>query len=1225
MLFCREHLEKLYTKKGKLMNRKNLTLTAICGSLLMLLSVAYASEGKNIVNAPWDPGFEQGSRWWGRVVRSKKTVYAEKSAKANIPGVQIAAGEGLEGSGGLSINNAEMPQYFAFVTNRSYFPVKAKQRYIIEFSYNANIGTGSARAEIAFRENCKMVKGRLQSGKKRPEKEKIKTPWIKGSTGGQWQNVRIPFTVPDGVNGIGLSFVAYNFSGKISFDNLNIYPDDGKLYIPYIGNAADKLDEFSADFMKKAVKLNDFTHSKVGKLVEEPTEVYLGLSTDALHGAILLHHPGRKLSAGEKLPHDGNQVFLRDVIEFFITQVGGAESPYYQFAMDSVGSLYDGQGTSADWNSSIKTKVLNLKPGLTVIRFALPLKDLGFTEADRGLVKFQWKLNFCRTHRPAGKAKYSSTWAPIGHSFHEIGKFPMLLGDGKNHGQVLSGLFLKQIMQNKEPEDYFWRTDRKLYKELFSDKPNPNGIVSIWAQPLKSRNITNALQYGYKYSRKDVLDEYKKYKLNPHVWQSQPTADDRIDIVRDWCRETGLGAMVYFQYWGDSCAALYDDKVADKIFNSLEKYLEKNKGAVKGVHLGDECMSIYETAFLRRAVNPKAKDRKRPEFQRALKRIKEEFGYGKYGAPSSMTTDDEPFNYLAMRKFIISRMLEFQERLYKITRKYTQPNGKPLVCQTATAREQMHLLYPERFSKWCDVVALQSNPARLHRHVFMAKYMTDLSLGKPVSAVDHLEHLFGSFGPEKVAACMSQLARGGVTGLIRWGYDHIGGQRGKNNTLYCGNGHLPRWNTLNDISLKFKEMPLLKFPEPSYAVLLSQDTFLTKRSNTLTEDEAFMGLVGPGAGTWFKYISDSALLDGKARLEDWKAVVIVRGSVLEPRVVAMLEKYLANGGKVICFDPEIASFAPDGTATDASRNAIFGTESVPVKGTVYYRVVPDGKQLGIKTDKNGLTTYGISKYTFNPAKDTAVIARFEDGKAAATIKRYPNGGFAVLCALTPISSMSENSAWVNFAIGLFKKFGVPVKHDIWNFHFPFEPEKRPVFDSLCLTGNNSYWWRNQPVKTANAQLADAEYTLSVAPDHLQNQKTPLKFSFKNGNLTNRLDAYETGDIYSPRNKNLVKSGKLGIHKFADTWSKARAMKIDFRFGQRVKVQKVRLFYHGVLPAFTVKTAKGTVKSAEKFTDQVLCVELDVAKGETDFLEINFADPSGNGKLILSEIEIWGEK
>ena len=60
--------------------------------------------------------------------------------------------------------------------------------------------------------------------------------------------------------------------------------------------------------------------------------------------------------------------------------------------------------------------------------------------------------------------------------------------------------------------------------------------------------------------------------------------------------------------------------------------------------------------------------------------------------------------------------------------------------------------------------------------------------------------------------------------------------------------------------LVFSQMPRLRFPRPEYAVLLSQDSALSKRANSLPEDEAFFGLAGPAVGTWFQYISDIGLL-----------------------------------------------------------------------------------------------------------------------------------------------------------------------------------------------------------------------------------------------------------------------------------------------------------------------------------------------------------------------------
>ena len=1202
-------------------------LATLCVAVGILASRCVAQD---IANAPWDPGFEQGVKWWGRTVREQgKIIFRADAGQpgGEDAGVSIGPGLGISGSGGLVMESSSRQQYFAFVNCRTAFPVQEKRRYVLECSYNGDIASGWAGMEVRFRGDCRLSGEILQCRKNWPKQEMLRSPRIKGSTHGQWQTMRFPFLVPDGAEGVAVTFIGFDLSGRVAFDDLKLRLDEGKAAIPHLGTQPDWLASLpSEDFLRRSVQLTDFIDVKSRKLAEEQTVVHLGMGQDTLYGVILLHHPHRAIPTVQPLPRDSGGIFTRESIEFFISQVGGGTSPYYHFAMDTAGSLYDAQESMRTWDSAMQVASTELDAERSQIRFALPLRDLGFQEADRGLVQFQFRLNFCRNHRD-GQGKVGSSWAPVDFSFHEIDRFPVLQGDGQDYGQVISGLFLMQEQATGIQEDRFWKTDRRIYRELFSDTPTSNGVVSIWCFPVKSTNLVNALQYGYQYSLAEILEEYRKYRLHPHVWMKPPTPDDSIAPVESWCRQTGLGAMVYFSYWGNGCTALYNDKVADKLFQELEEYLERHKGAVMGVHLGDECLSVFEESFINRARNPKQAARAAtPEFQEALRRVRDEYGYGRFGLPSSLQAENEPFQWLATRKFIIDRMLQFQERLYGITRRYSQADGTHLLCQTATGREQTHLFHPERFAPWCDLVALQSNPARLHRLAFMAKFMTDLSQGKPVSAVDHLEHLYGAFGAEKTAACLSQLARGGVTGLIRWGADHINGRRLKNGSIFCRYGHRPRWNTLNETSLVFSQMPRLRFPRPEYAVLLSQDSALSKRANSLPEDEAFFGLAGPAVGTWFQYISDIGLLEGRARLEEWRAVFIVKGQILDPKVTAMVERYLNQGGTVICLDTEFASFAPDGTDTTGTVAKLFGAVPEPLRGVICYRLLPGTDIPGCASFEKGLSTFGGGKVALRPTETAvSVLAKFENGLPVVTMKRYPQGGRAILCSLPPFFAMSEDSEWKRCAETVFRQCGISVKQDIWDFHFPFEPEHRPDFSQVCLTGNHFYWWRNQPTAGPNVQLDGAEYSLSLPPDHLKGQGHSLVFPLPQGNLTNREAAFEAGDLSNRKNAALIKAGKLSLEQFADTWTTSEGLRIRFRFPKPVKAQRLKLFFQGVLPPFEVRTSGGLASSPGQQTDQVLCHETSLDGTPTDFLEIALGKQQAEGKLILSEVEIWGQE
>ena len=225
------------------------------------------------------------------------------------------------------------------------------------------------------------------------------------------------------------------------------------------------------NFLEKAIKLTDFVSFPQGDIAKEKTEIYLGMTGNTLYGTALLYHPGRTISIPLKKIFDDRSVFRNESIEFFITQTGHTNTPYYHYAFDIAGNIVDAQEKNSSWNSTCKAWGGQISQYCSFIQFSIPLLDIGYDEdSERGLVKLLWKLNFSRNHT-SGKRVYS-TWTPLKASFHEISSFRLFNGEGKNYGQVLSGFSIPAGSTEGEipAEDVYWRTPKRLYKELFTNQ-----------------------------------------------------------------------------------------------------------------------------------------------------------------------------------------------------------------------------------------------------------------------------------------------------------------------------------------------------------------------------------------------------------------------------------------------------------------------------------------------------------------------------------------------------------------------------------------------------------------------------------------------------------------------------------------------------------------------------------------------------------------------------------
>ena len=204
---------------------------------------------------------------------------------------------------------------------------------------------------------------------------------------------------------------------------------------------------------------------------------------------------------------------------------------------------------------------------------------------------------------------------------------------------------------------------------------------------------------------------------------------------------------------------------------------------------------------------------------------------------------------------------------------------------------------------------------------------------------------------------------------------------------------------------------------------------------------------------------------------------------------------------------------------------------------------------------------------------------------------------------------------------LIYNFGIKTDEDIWRFQFPYNEEKLPDIKDKCLTGNFFYWFLNKAVITANANLRVAFYTYSLTPDEAKPEK---RYTFAEGNLTNRIKALEIGDYYNRNNADLIKEGKIATKMFFDTWSKTDAFDINIDLGETCEIHSIKLFYNGQLPSVKATIDDDSVVNATGIdTKEVAMLELKT-NGKSRHIKLSIPARKDGNKLILSEMEIWGK-
>lgn len=1108
------------------------------------------------------------------------------------------------------------------VRQNTFHLVEPGTGYTLELAFKDEITGGSAWVEIRMFNG---YDGTSQSIQNTELVSMLSSRRIAGELKSQPRILRCNFTVPANVTGINIRICADNFKGQVTFYDLKLSPGDGTFALPLLKQAPPLNGELDPDFASKALRCVDFMVLPLhdDTLAADKTEAYLASTHDKLLATFLLYHnPQMPLNARE-LSRDDRSLWRDDSIEFYITHTG-ADIPLYLFMVNTQGCIYDSINAQPDWNGSIRTAVGRQGKDCTVIQIEIDLPGIGYSAQDINVVDAKWKFNIKRNHGPNATRKdtIQSTFAPA-KVFNETENFVPLRGMEPAKGTVISAKFIKNmpLTVRADKKTRTWPVSDPLYQELISDTPQPfpGKSAIVWFHPLDDFNLQFALQYGKVYSRQIFLDEFARHRLNPFV-----IYDTHLAWVAEWGRSTGLGAVLHSPFWVGDYTFPYNDKAYQDQLDKVESLLKENPGSIQMVTIGDEVLYRWVSVMIERAANPDYANR--PDFKAAVQAIKRDYGFGKYGLPSSLNASDEPFNFLATRNWLLARMLAFQKDLWKLCKQYKGSDGGEILVLSEDPIGYGLIQHQSRFAPYTDIMTMQTalgNHPERQAVAFATKVIRDIS-DKPVWPCLHVEPYLGHYSNAEITQAYSEAARCGASGFQFYPPD-VYGRVNKTGSTRCDYyGHRPRWDAIMSFADRFRSMNSLKFPEADYAYFLSNDTSLSQARYDLTPCEVLFNYAGPGAGSWFKFITDIQLLDGRRKLSDWPVILVASAGIQCKDVAVKFREYVRNGGILICFDPQIFSYGANGTDTSALREDIFGVKAGKHSGGLTAITLKNTALF--QNDETTKLPVFESNFILEPQAGVKTLGVYDNGLTAISQKDYPGGGKAIMFSFNIGKQMNlpSQKKWHDFFRTVLNNLGLKTGLDIWRFTFPQYPEgQAPVFKNKCLTGNNFYWWDSVPQVIANVTLPEAKYAFTLAPD--SDQSGQLTHSFKDGNLTNRLSSWKVPDLWNPDNKALIESGKLNLGLFADTWTKTDAFEVKFDFGQPVTVETLKIFFHGELPEFRVSCDDGRsfVPGKGESTEWLAESVLEPGGQTTSSLLLRFGPRRPGNKIILSEIEIWG--
>ncbi len=440
-----------------------------------------------------------------------------------------------------------------------------------------------------------------------------------------------------------------------------------------------------------------------------------------------------------------------------------------------------------------------------------------------------------------------------------------------------------------------------------------------------------------------------------------------------------------------------------------------------------------------------------PFGKQCAKEVLNDFGYGKYAMPAPddpafvKDTANEPFRWIAFNRWMAQKYAD-SKKVMREALKSVDPAAKYNVCDFWF----MSGFTPYDFARMgeysdiveCDPYASSGEKQLgrgLYNHGFGPKFLGDIS-GRPVrSVVQAFDYAGYEMTPDDLLEWVSQSLRAGAQHISYYQMD---------NPKYTDPD---RWKMMLYISKLVTEMNAIKLPtDPEVAILYSSDSNRadggSAKANELYTAYSYLG---ERVGSWFDFVDDDSLARGTKSLAKYKAVYIPYGKYERQSIVTMLEKYVKEGGTVISGDPEVFSFAPDGSELSKKRREIFGIKVVGAKSRERMVVSKSdwtGKTAGQTlpvykpTDRGGwYADNGVAVKTAR--KGVQVLAKFEDGSPALTVANYGKGK-AIYFAANPFvpASLCEGAGWESLFRALQTHLGAKTDRPIWRFKLPSPKE-----------------------------------------------------------------------------------------------------------------------------------------------------------------------------------------
>jgi len=764
-----------------------------------------------------------------------------------------------------------------------------------------------------------------------------------------------------------------------------------------------------------------------------------------------------------------------------------------------------------------------------------------------------------------------------------------------------------------------WATKEPVYEELLGNQGPGMAAegMMFWAHDINCKKIAPVvLKHAQPWTLRGAYEQAAKQKLH--------YLDGGILLGRDpfqtrrFAEESGVKLIAMgSQRAGTESTPRAKNKYAYVLdYDNQEVYLKRLSDYVREWHQyiwGTNTADEFQEHQMPLGLELHYDGDPYPFMEQVDREVKEEFGYGKFGIPTSLD-DRNPFRWIAYRRWYNDRFMAFQRRIYETIKGI----DKDLVVFGPDPISQVQPFDYSGYGRWCDVVTHQTYPRgpREQDVAWITKTLRDLS-GTATMPCTHVENYANSFRPHEVVELMSQVYRGGGEGFHLYMPD-TSGRRTPHNMELDRFGSWPRYRTIMGVIETARTMNRPVYPESKAAILYSNDAYMAEFLGGRQGNDPYrwlFQLIGPYAGGWFTVISDNQIGRGELDLSQYSTIYLPEAEYQRREVVEAVVKWVEAGGRLIVTDPQAFTWHLDGSRMDDLRVKLFPAAQ-EVEGKDSATAAPECPI----AFKDSLPVYGQA-FSLQLADADRALLVYDDGTVAAAARRVGEGDVWYF-GFEPMSPSALGSTWGGWWTAVHASLGEETDLPIWRFTLPMPKDvaNTPPFGH-CLTNNYLAWDTNEAIPMSNVEV-DGTYSYSVAPDWGRDEGGTKDIAFAKGDLMDRRSAL------THRDENY--GGHL--KKFAVGWKTTDPITIDFDLGEPYPLDRIWLLTGRSHPHLSVtglvdgewitlgSLAGRPVVDPSDFPARI--VKLDNNAPPVQRLRLTVAAREEGKMLLIPEVEIW---